>query len=809
MASLTRRKTIELLKLVRLVVLKKENVAPYSLVESGKYSTSTGCWPGDKTIIGKTSGFSGMQGRDSIWQVEQHDSTTCSSRMFLSKRETKGISEVETLVGTKPYANQSLFQRWDLRKVFRMNWKEETKKTNWFSWRRIWYKAQNKYWLPFSWETYRLVLKKSFATNKFLLTSSLGLAATIASDVEPKRTDTGEKVSYGPHSSALLTAAARHGAGSAPPHETGIGLIPGRLLKVMTWSLLQLIGIGLVWLMVHHPSSTGAIALIGLLLFGTNPGEANFLQWIKTQAPLLAKHKEAKIDKLRVRIAPYLFNLQDWTLWNLGVCTIIHVRDFADYVYIYIGILGRWVLLGWWKDPELKLFKDFFGLVFVKMESAWWIGEETKPSPAANAIRTLLRQQQQSKNETKFNHCEEFIPISGTNDDNVPTTGVSFQWTRDFKQQTSTTVEDGHFSFPYWVTNEETKEGIKNAPHPVVALHYEILEFVRFVSSTEDEVQKREALVNRITDIVRQLWPNATVHVFGSFATNLFLPTSDIDLCILNSPEEGSKRELHHLANLLRQKNNNMRRVFAIDKARVPIIKVTDRDTGLQCDICFGQREGIKNVACIRKYLRKYPPLRPLLLVIKCFLHQHALNEVYEGGFGSYLLLLSIVSHLQLYPMNFPLSKRRNFIHNLGSLLLSYLQLYGRLLNYMTTGICLREGGYYYEKKKRYPFEATRPNLLSLEDPRDSANELGRNSFAASRVRSVFSQGYECLKRWDPSLLCTPLSLIIKQDAVFEARMELIEKYLTLKSSKREPFHKRKKKTFQNSVLKKRKKLQP
>ncbi|GJQ12441.1 hypothetical protein GpartN1_g4311.t1 [Galdieria partita] len=215
-------------------------------------------------------------------------------------------------------------------------------------WKLVWKKLS---WKWFSWKkAWRN--KSNVGVQSVLLTSSIGLAATIASDVEPKRTDTGEKVSYGPHSSALLNAAARHGAGSAPPHETGIGLIPGRVLKMVGWSLAQLVGIGLIWLMVHHPSSTGIVALIGLLLFATNPSEASFLQWIKTQAPILARHKEAKIDKLRVRIAPYLFNLQDWTVWNVGICTVIHVRDFADYVYIYVGLLGRWVLLGWWKDPE-------------------------------------------------------------------------------------------------------------------------------------------------------------------------------------------------------------------------------------------------------------------------------------------------------------------------------------------------------------------------------------------------------------------------------------------------------------------------
>lgn len=42
--------------------------------------------------------------------------------------------------------------------------------------------------------------------------------------------------------------------------------------------------------------------------------------------------------------------------------------------------------------------------------------------------------------------------------------------------------------------------------------------------------------------------------------------------------------------------------------------------------------------------------LKPLALVIKMFLQQRELNEVYSGGIGSYALLTMIISHLFLHP---------------------------------------------------------------------------------------------------------------------------------------------------------------
>ncbi|EME30495.1 DNA polymerase sigma subunit [Galdieria sulphuraria] len=400
---------------------------------------------------------------------------------------------------------------------------------------------------------------------------------------------------------------------------------------------------------------------------------------------------------------------------------------------------------------------------------AWLVGEETQPTLGAQTIRTILSQYR--KKETKemvHKHLDDFIPLDSRTDHSLSETHS--QW-----DESNELDKDDSFVFPCWIVNKGTKERIKRAEHPIIALHYEILELERFVSGTREETKQRKQLIERVTEIIRQIWPNSSVHVFGSFATNLYLPTSDIDLCILSSPENGSKRELHLLADVLRRKTNKMRRVMAIDKARVPIIKVTDRETGIQCDISFGRTNGIENVRHIQKYLKRYPSLRPLMMVIKCFLHQRALNEVHEGGIGSYLLLLSIISHLQMIPVNFPDMRKEGFISNLGSLLLSYFQLYGRLFNYMKTGISVKNGGYYYEKVERFPFEINRPNLLSLEDPRDEENELGRNSFAVSRVRTAFSQGYECLFRWDKSMKCTPLSLILQQDEFLVTRRKMTD----------------------------------
>jgi non-canonical poly(A) RNA polymerase PAPD5/7 len=44
--------------------------------------------------------------------------------------------------------------------------------------------------------------------------------------------------------------------------------------------------------------------------------------------------------------------------------------------------------------------------------------------------------------------------------------------------------------------------------------------------------------------------------------------------------------------------------------------------------------------------MKKYPELRPLMLVLKAFLKARQLNEAYHGGISSFLLTMLVTSHL-------------------------------------------------------------------------------------------------------------------------------------------------------------------
>ena len=65
-------------------------------------------------------------------------------------------------------------------------------------------------------------------------------------------------------------------------------------------------------------------------------------------------------------------------------------------------------------------------------------------------------------------------------------------------------------------------------------------------------------------------------------------------------------------------------------------------------DISINQMNGISAGTMINRFIEEVPALRPLVLVIKSFLNQRSMNEVFSGGLGSYSIVCLATSFLQV-----------------------------------------------------------------------------------------------------------------------------------------------------------------
>ncbi|XP_064168239.1 terminal nucleotidyltransferase 4B-like isoform X1 [Anguilla rostrata] len=281
----------------------------------------------------------------------------------------------------------------------------------------------------------------------------------------------------------------------------------------------------------------------------------------------------------------------------------------------------------------------------------------------------------------------------------------------------------------------------RNYSEGILGLHEEISDFYEYMSPRPEEERMRMEVVERIERVIKDLWPSADVQVFGSFSTGLYLPTSDIDLVVFG---KWDNLPLWTLEEALRKHNvADENSVKVLDKATVPIIKLTDSFTEVKVDISFNVHNGVKAAVLIKEFKKKYPVLPYLVLVLKQFLLQRDLNEVFTGGIGSYSLFLMAVSFLQLHYREDASSPNAN----IGVLLIEFFELYGRHFNYLKTGIRIKDGGCYVAKDEvqKSMLDGYRPSMLYIEDPLQPGNDVGRSSYGAMQVKHAFDYAYVVL----------------------------------------------------------------
>uniref|UniRef100_A0A7M4F9N6 Terminal nucleotidyltransferase 4A n=1 Tax=Crocodylus porosus TaxID=8502 RepID=A0A7M4F9N6_CROPO len=259
------------------------------------------------------------------------------------------------------------------------------------------------------------------------------------------------------------------------------------------------------------------------------------------------------------------------------------------------------------------------------------------------------------------------------------------------------------------------------------------------MSPRPEEAAMRKEVVKRIETVIKDLWPTAdTFLAFIVFCCIPFLISSDIDLVVFGKWE---RPPLQMLEQALRKHNvAEPYSIKVLDKATVPIIKLTDQETEVKVDISFNVETGVKAARFIKEYMKKYSLLPYLILVLKQFLLQRDLNEVFTGGISSYSLILMAISFLQLHPR----IDARRADENLGMLLIEFFELYGRNFNYLKTGIRIKNGGAYIAKEEimKAMTNGYRPSMLCIEDPLLPGNDVGRSSYGAMQVKQVFDYAY-------------------------------------------------------------------
>lgn len=168
--------------------------------------------------------------------------------------------------------------------------------------------------------------------------------------------------------------------------------------------------------------------------------------------------------------------------------------------------------------------------------------------------------------------------------------------------------------------------------------------------------------------------------------------------------------------------------------------------------------------------------------MLKQFLLQRDLKEVFTGGISSYSLILMVISFIQLHPRH----EVRLPGANLGVLLLEFFEFYGRYFNYYKVGIRVKDGGSFVPKSEiqKNMDSNYRSSILCIEDPLNPANDIGKNSYGALMVKDAFEYAFGTLHQAVGPLMSTidPTKSILGRiirvtDEVIDQRKYIIKKF--------------------------------
>jgi len=229
-------------------------------------------------------------------------------------------------------------------------------------------------------------------------------------------------------------------------------------------------------------------------------------------------------------------------------------------------------------------------------------------------------------------------------------------------------------------------------------LHEEILQFHHFVAPRDCDHHMRTDLIDRVSEAFRAKYPGVAIKSFGSFATSLYLPTGDMDLVAMSASYQ--KTGYATMAQSRNQFNAAGKLITiaglgysqnGIFSAKVPIIKYTDRKTGLRVDLSFENDTGVKAVATLNIWLDRYPALSRIVYLIKQLLAMSGLNDVSLGGIGGFSIICLVAFRLHQLDDRYGPDWLRD---NLDFVLMDFLDFYGNQFDYRFHGLDMRAMDY-------------------------------------------------------------------------------------------------------------------
>ncbi|KAI8537343.1 hypothetical protein RHMOL_Rhmol09G0016400 [Rhododendron molle] len=169
----------------------------------------------------------------------------------------------------------------------------------------------------------------------------------------------------------------------------------------------------------------------------------------------------------------------------------------------------------------------------------------------------------------------------------------------------------------------------------------------------------RKDLVRVFNAMAKEIYGNSddipVVEEFGSFLMDIFSPKSDLDLSVNftnkdgDFPQEKKIQSLRKFAKKLYalRRKGHLSSVQPILSANVPILKIVDRGTGIECDISIENRDGILKSQIVRMISSIDGRFQKLCFLMKAWAKAHGINSSRDRTLNSLSIISLVAFHLQ------------------------------------------------------------------------------------------------------------------------------------------------------------------
>ncbi|KAI3982487.1 hypothetical protein MKX01_031226 [Papaver californicum] len=310
-------------------------------------------------------------------------------------------------------------------------------------------------------------------------------------------------------------------------------------------------------------------------------------------------------------------------------------------------------------------------------------------------------------------------------------------------------------------------------------LNTPFLEIYESLVPPEEEKAKQGHLIASLEKLVNKEWPGAQLYLYGSCANSFGVSKSDIDVCLaIEEPNINKKELLEKLAEIF--ESNNLENVQALTRARVPIVKLRDPETGISCDICVNNVLAVVNTKLLRDYAQIDGRLRQLTFLVKHWAKSRGVNETYRGTLSSYAYVLMCIHFLQrrrpailpclqemepTYIVNVDdiqcaffdkVENLRDFgagnNESIAYLVWAFFDYWAHRHDYANSVISVRTGSIISKRAKDWTRRIGNDrHLICIEDPFETSHDLGRivDKFTIKTLREEFERAADVMQ-YDP-----------------------------------------------------------